>query len=159
MEAQLATLLDRLFALEPKFDEEDEPMPVLVRLSKEAHEEWKAYYDAHAQEQVDLTGDLSAAWSKLEEYAARLALVVHFVRWAIGGHLIMLRCMLREYDFIIRVGYKRARWGAAQSVSIYSLSLCVVSSAVRGFAVRSISDWKNGYAAECDGCEERKNCS
>jgi hypothetical protein len=25
---------------------------------------------------------LSAAWSKLEEYAARLALVVHFARWA-----------------------------------------------------------------------------
>src|SRR5262249_51647244 len=30
------------------------------------------------------TGDISAAWSKLEEYAARLALVVHFTRLAAG---------------------------------------------------------------------------
>ena len=34
---------------------------------------WTAYYNAHAEEQADLTGELSAAWSKLEEYAARLA--------------------------------------------------------------------------------------
>jgi hypothetical protein len=27
---------------------------------------------------------MAAAWSKLEEYAARLALVVHFTRWAAG---------------------------------------------------------------------------
>src|SRR5262249_7999164 len=45
---------------------------------------WVAYYNAHAEEQVDLAGDLSAAWSKLEESAARLALVVHFARWAAG---------------------------------------------------------------------------
>lgn len=27
---------------------------------------------------------MAAAWSKLEEYAARLALVVYFTRWAAG---------------------------------------------------------------------------
>jgi hypothetical protein len=53
-----------------------------VRLSADAKEVWKAYYNAHGMEQADLTGDLSAAWSKLEEYAARLALIFHFIRWA-----------------------------------------------------------------------------
>ena len=56
--------------------------PVLVRMTPDAKLAWVAYYNDHAAEQADLTGDLSAAWSKLEEYAARLALVVHFVRWA-----------------------------------------------------------------------------
>ena len=80
-EAKMAALFDRLYELQPTEDE-GEPQPVLVRLAPEAKTAWTAYYDAHAAEQANLTGDLSAAWSKLEEYAARLALVVHFVRWA-----------------------------------------------------------------------------
>lgn len=80
-EAEIAVLFDRLYELQPT-EEEGAPQPVLVRLSPAAKAAWTAYYDAHAAEQADLTGDLSAAWSKLEEYAARLALVVHFVRWA-----------------------------------------------------------------------------
>ncbi|MDY3561967.1 DUF3987 domain-containing protein [Gemmata sp. JC673] len=80
-EAEMAALFDQLYELQPT-ETEGEPQPVLVRLSPAAKSAWTAYYDAHAAEQADLTGDLSAAWSKLEEYAARLALVVHFVRWA-----------------------------------------------------------------------------
>jgi hypothetical protein len=121
MEAQLATLLDRLFELEPKFDEDDEPMPVLVRLSKEAHEEWKAYYDAHAQEQVDLTGDLSAAWSKLEEYAARLALVVHLVRWAADDPTLESEHVV-DVDSV-RAGVAMTQWFKHEVRRVYAL-LC-----------------------------------
>jgi hypothetical protein len=81
-EAGLARLFDRLYELQPAAADDGEPRPVLVRLSPEAKTAWKAYYNAHAVEQADLTGDLAAAWSKLEEGAARLALVVHFARWA-----------------------------------------------------------------------------
>jgi hypothetical protein len=81
-EAALDRLLDKLYELQPTVGADGESQPVVVRLTPEAKALWVAYYDAHAQQQVDLTGDLSAAWSKLEEYAARLALVVHFVRWA-----------------------------------------------------------------------------
>jgi len=42
------------------------------------------YYHEHAAEQKDLSGDLSAAWSKLEEIAARLALVLHCVKLAMA---------------------------------------------------------------------------
>lgn len=121
MEEQLATLLDRLFELEPKFDEDDEPMPVLVRLSKGAHEEWKAYYDAHAQEQVDLTGDLSAAWSKLEEYAARLALVVHFVRWAADDPSLESEHVV-DVDSV-RAGVAMTQWFKQEVRRVYAL-LC-----------------------------------
>ncbi len=83
-EAELVRLFDRLYELQPTAGDDGEPRSVLVRLSADAKSAWKAYYNGHAVEQADLTGDMAAAWSKLEEYAARLALVVHFTRWATG---------------------------------------------------------------------------
>jgi hypothetical protein len=88
-EAEIARLLDRLYELQPVAGDDGETRPVFVGLSPEAKAEWMAYYNAHAQEQADLAGELSAAWSKLEEYAARLALVVHCVRWASGDPTLM----------------------------------------------------------------------
>jgi hypothetical protein len=81
-EAELVRLFDRLYELQPAAGDNGEPRPTLVRLSADAKSAWTTYYNAHAIEQADLTGDMAAAWSKLEEYAARLALVVHFTRWA-----------------------------------------------------------------------------
>src|SRR5262245_61850795 len=86
-EAALAGIFDRLYERQPNEDDgEARPMP--VRLDAPAKSAWTAYYDAHATEHAELTGDLSAAWSKLEEYAARLALVVHFARWAANDPLL-----------------------------------------------------------------------
>jgi hypothetical protein len=81
-ETELSRLFDRLYDLQPLARDDGEPCPVLVRLSADAKTAWTIYFNAHAVEQADLTGDMAAAWSKLEEYAARLALVVHFTRWA-----------------------------------------------------------------------------
>jgi hypothetical protein len=81
-EAELVRLFDRLNELQPTIEDGGDPQPVLVRLSGDASIAWIAYYNAHNIEQADLTGDMAAAWSKLEEYAARLALVIHFIRWA-----------------------------------------------------------------------------
>jgi hypothetical protein len=81
-EAELAQMIDRLYCLQPATDNDGEPEPALVRLSDEAKAVMVAYYNAHAVEHAELTGDLAAAWAKLEEYPARLALVVHFSRWA-----------------------------------------------------------------------------
>jgi hypothetical protein len=81
-EAELARLFDRLYELQPTVGDDGVPRPVLVRMTPDAKTAWTAYYNSNAVEQADLIGDLSAAWSKLEEYAARLALVIHFIRWA-----------------------------------------------------------------------------
>ncbi len=81
-EKQIAELIERLYELQPTTSDEGELRPQVVGLTPDAKAAWKAYYNSHAQEQADLAGELSAAWSKLEEYAARLALVVHFIRWA-----------------------------------------------------------------------------
>lgn len=48
---------------------------------------------------------------------------------------------------------------AGVNVSIYNLPLCVLRQEVRPFAVRSISDWKNGYGPECKGCTQQQYCA
>jgi hypothetical protein len=83
-EAELAKLFDRLYELEPDAGDDGETRPALVRLNSEAKTAWTAYFNAHANEQAELSGDLAAAFSKLEECPARLALVIHFTRWAAG---------------------------------------------------------------------------
>jgi hypothetical protein len=48
---------------------------------------------------------------------------------------------------------------AGLNVSIYNLPLCLLDRSVWDVAVQSISDWKNGYLPECDGCEARPRCA
>ena len=43
-------------------------------------------------------------------------------------------------------------------VSIYNHQLCVLDPRARGYAVKSISDWKNEYFEECTGCESKSQC-
>ncbi|MGY4653780.1 hypothetical protein ACVWWN_007576 [Mycobacterium sp. URHB0021] len=46
-----------------------------------------------------------------------------------------------------------------EAVSVYNLPLCVLDPIVRPFAVQSISDWKNAYVEECEGCSVRRDCA
>jgi His-Xaa-Ser system radical SAM maturase HxsC len=48
---------------------------------------------------------------------------------------------------------------AGLNVSIYNLPLCLLDRSVWVVAVQSISDWKNGYLPECDGCAARPRCA
>ena len=48
---------------------------------------------------------------------------------------------------------------ARVNVSVYNLQRCVLDRSVWTYAVRSISDWKNGYVEECDYCIEKDRCS
>jgi hypothetical protein len=83
LDSSLADVFDRLYGLSMTVHD-GELAPVPLNLSADAKRAWVAFYNEHAQEQLELTGDLAAAWSKLEGYAARLALVVHLTRWAAG---------------------------------------------------------------------------
>lgn len=47
---------------------------------------------------------------------------------------------------------------AGLQVSIYNTPLCVLTPALHRFARASISDWKNLYFEECDGCALRVQC-
>ena len=45
------------------------------------------------------------------------------------------------------------------AASIYNLPLCVLPKALWSFARQSISDFKNIYLAECEGCSVRPHCA
>jgi His-Xaa-Ser system radical SAM maturase HxsC len=48
---------------------------------------------------------------------------------------------------------------AGVNVSIYNLPKCVLPKSVWPHALQSISDWKNGFVEECEGCDEKNTCS
>jgi hypothetical protein len=47
---------------------------------------------------------------------------------------------------------------AGMTFSIYNHQLCVLDPELWSHAVQSISDWKNIYVPECDGCQVRQRC-
>jgi hypothetical protein len=100
-------------------DVDGNPCPVIVKLSPDAKAIWATFYNRHAQEQVDLQGELSAAWSKLEEYAARLALVIHFVRWAADDP------NLQDPDVVdarsMEAGVKLVQWFKHEARRVYAM--------------------------------------
>jgi hypothetical protein len=119
IENGIEQLLERLYALQPAIDADGNPFPVVVHLTSEAQAAWKAYYNAHAQEHVELFGELSAAWSKLEECAARFALVIHCVRSVTGDPaldsegVVDLRSM--------RAGVRLTEWFKRETRRVYAL--------------------------------------
>jgi hypothetical protein len=84
-------VLGKLFALEHEYSPVGQDgnsaghcKPEVVRLSQEAKLEYVAFYNKHAERLENAAGDWSSALSKLEELPARLALVIHMVKWANG---------------------------------------------------------------------------
>ena len=59
------------------------PRPHFVRLEREARGAWQALVDRLTLEMndPDFPPQLRGPWSKLKVYAARLALIVHLLRW------------------------------------------------------------------------------
>jgi hypothetical protein len=117
VEQALEQLLSWLYQLRPDTDRDANPCPRDLRLDAEAKREWITFYNTHANEQAELTGDLAAAWSKLEGGAARLALLVHLTRWA-GGEPM-------DPDFVdaasVRAGVVLARWFAHEALRVYAV--------------------------------------
>jgi hypothetical protein len=77
--AGFAALVEELYGLEPNMDTEGDPIPAVLPLSQAARKHWIKFYNEHGQEQAACSGDLASAFSKLEGYAARLALVVQLI--------------------------------------------------------------------------------
>ena len=134
-EEVLAGLVGQLFELQPTTNDDGEPRPVVVGLSRDAKAVWKRYYNDHAEEQTDLSGNLAAAWSKLEEYAARLALVIHFTRWAAND------AELHHPDVVdvesMLAGIELAEWFKTETRRVYSL----LAESDADHDQRCLADW------------------
>ncbi|MCL2330198.1 MAG: DUF3987 domain-containing protein [Phycisphaerae bacterium] len=118
-EAAVGNVFHRLYELQPGTNFDGEPIPWLVPMTPTAKAAWIEFYNTHAQEQAELTGDLSAAWSKLEGYAARLALVVHFIRWAACDPTLQSPDAVDETS--IAVGVALSRWFGHEARRVYAI--------------------------------------
>jgi len=91
----------------------------VLRLTDDAKAAWVEFFNQHAEEQTDLIGEMSAAYSKLEEYAARLALVIHCVRSAAADP------DLESPDLVdatsIKMGIKLTRWFGSEAKRVYAM--------------------------------------
>ncbi|HSI34579.1 MAG: YfjI family protein [Phycisphaerae bacterium] len=107
-------LFEGLFALAPD-QLPGGPEPVSVDLDEAAKLEFVRFYDEHATEQSTLSANLAAAWSKLEGYAARLALIFHQVKVASGA--------VDQYAHVdeetLAEGIALARWFAEETRRVY----------------------------------------
>ncbi len=119
LEARMEQVFDRLLGLLPDYARDGEPYPVDVPLSEPALSEWKRFFDEHAREQAELVGDMSAAWAKLEGYAARLALVSHFVRWAAEDPAFGREDALDAES--VEAGVVLARWFGREAQRVYGV--------------------------------------
>jgi len=115
---RFASMLGRLRELRHNTDDNGEPVPVDVPLSDDGRRAWVAFYDEHARRQHDMhDGDLAAAFSKLEGYAARFALVFHFIKWAaIPGDD---RAAIGPES--IEAGAELARWFCTETERLYGM--------------------------------------
>ena len=87
-----------------------------VRLSPQAQQLFIEYVNVTGEEQAKLCGDLAAAWSKLEEIPARLALVVHSVRFVSGETSDAFLC---DHDSM-QMAISLATWFKCETQRIYS---------------------------------------
>jgi hypothetical protein len=116
----LANMFGTLYAMPlPVHAVTGEPEPATIKLSAEGKAAWVRFFNEHAQEQAELTGDLAAAWSKLEGYAARFALIVHLVRWAAGDSTLADPNAVDAQS--IEAGVTLSRWFGQEAKRVYAV--------------------------------------
>jgi len=109
----------RLLALNFSTDDNDSPAPIDVPLNPEAKAAWMEFYNDHAKATESMAGKMAAAYSKLEAYAARLALVLYLVKavsndeWTTTDNVIDAESMV--------AGITLARWFAYEVERVYRI--------------------------------------
>jgi hypothetical protein len=115
IEEDYIRILERLLELPLGRDADGEPRPHALTLAPDAKAAWVAYYNTWGHEQAAVEGELAAAYSKLEGYSARLALVHHVV-----SHVAMDADDQRPVGLCsMEAGITLSQWFAAEARRIY----------------------------------------
>ncbi len=111
-------VIRQLLTLQSQCNAEGDPEPVFLGMDTAAKNVWIKFYNEHNQEQAQLDGDLCASWSKLEGYAARLALIIHLTRWAEGDGSV-------DVDKVdvasVEAGIALSRWFGNEAKRVYGV--------------------------------------
>jgi hypothetical protein len=115
-EAAYENTLDRLLTLDFGRDAKGERVPQVLHLSTEAKAAWVEFYNVWAREQAAAEGELAAAFSKLEAYAARFALLHHVATCVALDADDRREISVRS----VRAGIALCFWFAAEARRIYA---------------------------------------
>jgi hypothetical protein len=111
-EKRYHSLLEALYALE--FDDGE---PYVLKLSPEAKACWVRWYEAWGREQAATEGELAAAFSKLEEAAARFTLIHHVVTRFDRNKSDLGPVEVESME----AGIALARWFGAEAKRVYAV--------------------------------------
>ena len=115
--AHYEDLVRSLYDLQPEMIQ-DRPEPVLLELTPDARALWRQFCNEHAEARHDFSGGMRSAWSKLEGYAARIALLVHCIRLAGGEQGISER----EVDLLsLKPAVGLSSWFAHEAARLYDV--------------------------------------
>lgn len=136
--AAITKLFRSLYSLTPADISEQGWQPHVIRLDADARSIWVEFYNEHADQQARLTGATAAAFSKLEGYAARLALLIHVVRREAGVD------PPDQADRIDRASLEAAitlvKWFCSEARRVYSM----LHESEAECARRKLVDWISG---------------
>ena len=117
--AELERMFERLLALEFTLDADGTPQPIPVRLSPAALARFKDFQKVHCRTQSALGGALGAAWSKLEGYCPRLALVVHCARCAASKPSVLAADEIDERSMTAAI--ELVAWFKGEALGLYAM--------------------------------------
>jgi len=143
VEKKVRELFEYLLALEPARKSPSEWTPLVLTLSENARRMWRDFYNEHAPQLSALEGDEAAAYSKIEGYAARLALIDHVVRSMTDAPNVSDGRAIEEVS--LESGIVLARWFGAEALRVYE----VLDEPDSDGAQRRLLDWieRNGGTA------------
>lgn len=146
----LARILHRLYGLNFVRDDDGRPAPLVVRLDAEARAAWIEHYAGHNHEALDHTGDMAAAWSKLEEIPARLALVFHCVRYEAGEPVDPMTLDATSMNAGIAMG----RWFSHEARRIYGM----LAETKEERSARKLLEWIRARGGSATAREAQQGC-
>jgi len=116
---EMLALFEGLLGLVPASTSRRACTPRVLPMAPRAKDAWIEFYTEFAEEAHSVSGDLAAAYSKLEGQAARLALVVHCVRRVSAGSTASSDEVVDRSS--VDVGVELARWFAFETRRVYAL--------------------------------------
>ncbi|MBO6513002.1 MAG: DUF3987 domain-containing protein [Phycisphaerales bacterium] len=120
---QMNTLVKRLYShtmctVEPTASKE-QPNPHIIDLDPDAKQAFGAFVDVHNESIQHQPEHIGAAWSKLECYVARFALIIHLVREAVNDPTLM------DPEHIdtdsINAAIRLVEWFKAETKRVYTI--------------------------------------
>jgi hypothetical protein len=118
-EISIKELFEKLLDLEMLVDEKGLTQSIDIPLNPDGKCEWVRFYNLHAEETAELRGELAAAWSKLEGYAARFALLIHLIRCASDESSLANPDEIDEHS--IKAGVTISRWFGSEASRVYQV--------------------------------------